>query len=212
MTRARHRHRRRRLIDLCCGAGGAALGYWRAGFEVVGVDIAPQPRYPFEFHQGDALTWPLGGYDVIHASPPCQAWSRITAWSGDRSSHPRLIEPIRARLAASGVPYVIENVPDARRDLQDPLMLCGSQFGLSVRSHRYFEIRPAVFDLMAPCHHRPGDASRDHGAKQTEARFRAELDCGWMTVYEARQAIPPAYTEWIGARLLAALEFQEVPA
>jgi hypothetical protein len=84
-------------------------------------------------------------------------------------------------------------------------MLCGSQFGLAVRSHRYFEVSPPVFDLMPPCHHRRGDASRDHGAKQTEAAFRDALGCDWMTVHEARQAIPPAYTEWIGARLLDAI-------
>ena len=191
------------LLDLFCGAGGAAMGYHRAGFDVVGVDIAPQPNYPFEFHQADALEWDDWDFAAVHASPPCQAWSRATAWSGDRSSHPKLILPVRALLFETGLPYVIENVQEARHDLIDPIRLCGSQFGIPVQSHRYFEIQPAIFQMMAPCYHRPSDASRDHGAKQTESAFRAALGCEWMTVHEAREAIPPAYTEFIGEQLLA---------
>ena len=198
-----------RLLDLFCGAGGAAMGYHRAGFDVVGVDNNPQPNYPFELIQTDAFDfldcWGFG-YDAIHASPPCQAWSRATAWIGDRASHPKLIDPVRRVLQEIGLPYVIENVQEARHDLEHPIRLCGSQFGLPVQSHRYFEIVPAPFALMPPCHHQTSDASRDHGAKQTEARFRDALGCEWMTVHEARQAIPPAYTEWIGARLLEHLE------
>lgn len=199
---------RPRLLDLFSGAGGAAVGYHRAGFDVVGVDIAPQPRYPFKFVQGHALGpgalfgWPLP-FDAVHASPPCQAWSRATAWSGDRAAHPKLIEPTRGLLRVTGLPYVIENVQEARHELHDPIMLCGSQFGIRVQSHRYFEIEPPVFELMPPCHHRASDASRDHGAKQPESVFRDALDCPWMTVHEAREAIPPAYTEWIGAHLMA---------
>ena len=196
-----------RLLDLFCKAGGATKGYQLAGFYVVGVDWEPQPNYcGDEFHQADALTYDLAGFDAIHASPPCQAWSRATAWSGDRATHPKLIAPIRRRLLASGLPYVIENVQDARFDLRSPIILCGSQFAVPVRSHRYFEIMPTPFALMPPCHHRPGDATRDHGAKQTEAAFRDAIGCGWMTVHEARQAIPPAYTEWIGRQLVAMLE------
>jgi hypothetical protein len=204
---------RPRLLDLFCGAGGAAMGYHRAGFDVVGVDIEPQPHYPFEFIQADALdaldallAWQryanIDAPDAIHASPPCQAWSRATAWTGDRATHPKLIDPVRELLREIGIPYVIENVQDARRDLEHPIRLCGSQFGLPVQSHRYFEIVPTPFVLMPPCHHQATDASRDHGAKQTESQFRAALGCEWMTVLEARQAIPPAYTEWIGAQLL----------
>jgi DNA (cytosine-5)-methyltransferase 1 len=198
------------VLDLFCGAGGAAMGYHRAGFEVVGVDIAPQPNYPFYFHQADVFEYLdayLGAvhFDVIHASPPCQAWSRATAWSGDRSSHPKLIDPVRERLRAAGLPYVIENVQEARHDLHYPIRLCGSQFGIPVQSHRWFEIRSVPFHLMPPCHHQSTDASRDHGAKQTESEFRDAIGCGWMTVHEARQAIPPVYTEWIGARLLETL-------
>jgi DNA (cytosine-5)-methyltransferase 1 len=197
---------RPRLLDLFCGAGGAAMGYHRAGFDVTGVDVESQPHFPFHFIQADALAWPLEGYHAIHASPPCQAWSRATAWSGDRSSHPKLIAPVRERLRASGLPYVIENVQEARHDLRSPIRLCGSQFGIAVQSHRWFEIRPEPFRLMPPCHHRATDASRDHGAKQTESEFRGALGCDWMSVQEARQAIPPAYTEWIGAQLLEVLQ------
>lgn len=205
---------RPRLLDLFCGAGGAAVGYHRAGFDVVGVDIRAQPNYPSEVVQDDALDymhWLIAGsggpywirdFDAIHASPPCQAWSRATAWGGDRSKHPKLIAPVRDLLLQTGLPYVIENVQEARGDLRDPLRLCGSQFGLQVRSHRYFEIHPPVFTLMPPCHHQRTDASRDHGARQTESAFRDAMNCEWMTVHEAREAIPPAYTELIGHQLL----------
>ena len=132
-----------RLLDLFCGAGGAARGYQLAGFHVTGVDIAPQPRYAGdEFVQADAMTWPLDGYDSIHASPPCQAYANVTAWRGLRDDHPDLVAATRVRLEAAGVPWVIENVPEApvRRDL----LLCGSQFGLRVRRHRAFETSPRL--------------------------------------------------------------------
>lgn len=202
---------RPRLLDLFCGAGGAAMGYHRAGFDVVGVDIRPQPNYPFEFIQADALEYvdsldpgPIQyRFSAIHASPPCQAWSRATAWTGDRSAHPKLIAPTRELLQRTRLPYVIENVQEARHELVNPLRLCGTQFGLGLQSHRYFEIWPELpFSLMSPCSHAASDASRDHGAKQTEAEFRDRLGCEWMTVLEAREAIPPAYTEWIGNQLL----------
>jgi DNA (cytosine-5)-methyltransferase 1 len=152
--------------------------------------------------------WLAEGFQAIHASPPCQAWSRATAWAGDRAMHPRLIVPTRAFLRETGLPYVIENVQEARHDLIEPVRLCGTQFGLPVQSHRYFEIWPRQFALMPPCHHRRDDASRDHGAKQTEAVFRDALGCRWMTVHEAREAIPPAYTEFIGHQLMQHLERQ----
>jgi DNA (cytosine-5)-methyltransferase 1 len=192
-----------RLLDLFCGAGGAAMGYHRAGFEVVGVDIAPQPRYPFEFHQADALSYPLRGFDVIHASPPCQFASRATAWRGRRSLHLNLIPDTRTRLV--GHRYVLENVQEARRFLIDPIRLCGSQFGIAARSHRFFEVVPLEFELLPPCFHRRGDASRDHGVKQTESAFRDAIGCGWMRAHDSRHAVPPAYTEWLGRRLLAEL-------
>jgi DNA (cytosine-5)-methyltransferase 1 len=203
---------RPRLLDLFCGAGGAAVGYHRAGFEVVGVDIKPQPHYPFEFHRADAmelLPW-LDDYSerfvAMHASPPCQAYAGVTAWRGSRDAHPRLIAPVRQHLAATGRPWVIENVPDARRELIHPVMLCGSMFGIPVRSHRYFEMPWLTGAVLLPrCCHQRGEHPRDHGGTYPESEFGPAMGIDWMTVDEARQAIPPAYTEWIGARLMEAI-------
>ncbi|HEX6682614.1 MAG TPA: DNA cytosine methyltransferase [Candidatus Limnocylindrales bacterium] len=134
--------RRPRLLDLCCGAGGASVGYYLAGFDVTGVDIDPQPYYPFPFLHADALTVDLTGFDVIAASPPCQRWSSATP-PGHRAHHPDLIDPIRHRLmhavAEPGGPwaYVIENVPGA--PLRDPVTICGDTLRLGVRRHRLFE-------------------------------------------------------------------------
>jgi DNA (cytosine-5)-methyltransferase 1 len=188
------------------------MGYHRAGFDVIGVDINPQPHYPFTFHQGDAMTYPLDGFDAIHASPPCQAWSAMnTAVRGD---YPELIEPIRARLVAAGAPYVIENV---ERAPLSGLVLCGTQFGLQIRRHRRFEIRPEPFAMIAPCwcggrvangeilghrlHGKVAPGRRKPPSRPESARLAA-YGVAWMTTKEARQAIPPAYTEWIGARLM----------
>ena len=143
-----------RLLDLFCGAGGAAMGYHRAGFdEIVGVDIDPQPNYPFEFVQADAMTYPLEGFDVIHASPPCRAYSVMKSLNPDRK-HVDLVASIRERLRASGAIYVIENVPGA--PLETVAVLCGSMFGLHssrgyLRRHRLFE---SNILLLAPgCNH-----------------------------------------------------------
>lgn len=213
---------RPRLLDLFCGAGGAAMGYYLAGFDVVGVDINPQPHYPFEFHQADALTFPLDGFgmdgfDAIHASPPCQAHTRKSAtWGRARVNvieHPRLIEPTRKRLEASGLSYVIENVPGA--PLRAQLMLCGSMFGLRIQKHRLFEGNWPFPMAPATCNHtdlynpwqgpgRTADKLREaqgtpwipmHGGASRKAGVTGDLD----------NAIPPAYTEWIGAQLLRAL-------
>ena len=198
-----------RLLDLFCGAGGAAVGYHRAGFDVAGVDHRPQPHYPFEFVQEDALEFlryfnlrDLDEFDVIHASPPCQHYSGATAWRGDRNSHPDLIQPTRNLLVATGLPYVIENVPDARRHLHDPFMLCGSQFGLAVRRHRYFEAPWWPFQMMSPCRH-DGQLPFEH---KGERAYANAMRCDWMTSVEAREAIPPAYTELVGTQLLAHLK------
>jgi DNA (cytosine-5)-methyltransferase 1 len=190
------------LLDLFCGAGGCSVGYHRAGFDVVGVDLHSQPRYPFDFVQGDALEYlagDLGDFDAIHASPPCQAYAGSTAWRGDRSKHPDLIGPTRALLEAAGLPYVIENVPDARRLLRNPVRLCGSMFSLPVRRHRYFETNWPLSILVNPCHHRQGDLAFEH---KGERAYADALGCSWMTSVEARQAIPPAYTSFIGAALM----------
>ena len=126
-----------RALDLFCGGGGVSYGLALAGYEVTGVDLVHQKRYPFEFRQADALTYPLDGYDLICASPPCQAYTSARHIRG--REHPRLIEAVRDRLAASGTLYIIENVVGA--PLIDPVMLCGSMFGLKVWRHRLFEAR-----------------------------------------------------------------------
>jgi len=132
------------------------MGYHRAGFDVVGVDINPQPHYPFEFHQGDALTYPLDGFDAVHASPPCQRFSTMTRGLWKDREHPDLIPGTRERLA--GRLYVIENVENARRELRNPFRLCGTMFGLGVdgsqlRRHRYFEAPWMGLAMTPPCVH-----------------------------------------------------------
>ena len=156
-----------RLLDLFCGAGGAAVGYHQMGFEVVGVDIALQPNYPFPFIQADALTLDqcfLAAFDVIHASPPCQAYSDLAARNGNGDSWPKLIEPIRTMLSDVGKPYVIENVDGA--PLQDYIVLCGTMFpGLRVLRHRLFESNVAMY----PPRH--GKHPRVHTHDRRKAHF-----------------------------------------
>ena len=213
---------RPRLLDLFCGAGGAAVGYARAGFDVVGVDLEPQPHYPFDFVRADALAFDLGDADAIHASPPCQAFSAMARMGA--KAYPNLIPATRARLVASGLPYVIENVPGA--PLIDPVLLCGETFGLELIRHRHFEL--SWWTMVPPCSHvrggtitgqyvafRHGTRYHEKGRRtpprRTEGEFFAALGCPWMNQREARQAIPPAYTEWIGARLLERLGPPIVP-
>ena len=207
-----------KLLDLFCGAGGASVGYSRAGFEVTGVDHLPQKNYPFKFIQADAMTFPLEGFDVIHASPPCQAYTPVSgrALKGQAGRYPDLIDPVRVRLAGAGVPYVIENVPGA--PLRDPIQLCGSGFGLDVRRHRWFELR-GFSAWSVPCAHhwqRPRFRSLDSRQKslatvigvhghlnypgEAELRNRA-MGIDWMTQEELTQAIPPAYSKFIGEQL-----------
>jgi C-5 cytosine-specific DNA methylase len=201
-----------RLLDLFCGAGGAAVGYSRAGFEIVGVDIEPQPNYPFEFWQGDALLtlseYPWEGrWDAIHASPPCQGYANVTLWRGDQEEHPRLIEPTRELLKQTGLPYVLENV--RTEALENPIMLCGSQLGLPIRRHRYFETNWDGFALMPSCQHHPSHLAFEH---KGERAYADAMGCGWMTSLEAREAIPPMFTAFLGARLMAHLKAQEKAA
>lgn len=211
--------RRPRLLDLFCCEGGAGTGYGLAGFDVIGVDIEPQPRYPFEFHQADALTFPLDGFDAIHASPPCQDYSRAMKCFVGEGQYPRLIEPIRDRLIAAGVPWVIENVPGAPIPVQADLFgahgveLCGTMFGLRIWRHRLFE---TSFPVAAPrgCNHslQPMNPHKAQTRKLwqsiledghgVEHAWREEMGVGWMTGAGGREAIPPAYTEYIGTRLL----------
>lgn len=206
-----------RLLDLFCGAGGAAMGYHRAGFDVVGVDIKPQPRFPFLFVRADALAAPfdLRTFDAIHASPPCQHYMQ----SGmiHKGDYPDLLPATRRMLMASGTAWVIENVPGA--PMTPTFTLCGSMFGLGIKRHRHFEIWPPVLALHPqPCDHsRPitGVYGHSHGkggawrkgkrpmlASSTE-NWRREMGIDWMKNHEITQAIPPAYTEFIGRQLIA---------
>lgn len=214
------------LLDLFGGAGGAAAGYYAAGFDVLGVDIRPQPRYPFAFVQADALDFlgaaDLGDVAAIHASPPCQAYSAArTMTSTAGKSYPQLVEQTRAALRATGRPYVIENVPGA--PLRPDLLLCGTMFrlrtgGHELRRHRVFEL--GGFWALTPdiCRHElptlgiygNGGGQRHrpnrYGNKATVAEARELTGCSWMTTRELSQAIPPAYTAHIGLALLGAVE------
>lgn len=139
-----------KLLDLFCGAGGAAEGYRRAGFDdIVGIDLYPQPNYPFRFFEDDAMAWgfDLGYFDLIHASPPCQAYSSTRTLH--ENEYPRYVERIREFLVQAEVPYVIENVVGA--PLINPVKLCGSSFGLGVRRHRLFESNMAL--MSTGCRH-----------------------------------------------------------
>lgn len=214
-------HRRFRLLDLFCCAGGAARGYDQAGFEVVGVDIDHQPRYPYEFVRADALSLSpefLASFDAIHSSPPCQSYSDLARRNGNADEWPRLIEPVRELLIRTGRPYVIENVEGA--PLIDPVVLCGTMFpGLRVIRHRLFETN---FPLAAPPHGKHPkvhtfDKRKSHygktddmidfvqvtgGGNCTVAAAKDAMDINWMNKGELNEAIPPAYTRYIGKYLI----------
>ena len=203
-----------KLLDLFCGAGGASMGYHHAGFdEIVGVDINPQPRYPFEFIQADALEYVAehgDEFDAIHASPPCQ---RYSVMSRNHTEHPDLYAPTRELLLASGQPWIIENVIGAPYGYG--FVLCGSMFNLVVRRHRNFET--SWLHLMGlRCDHakqgRPitvtgngGSSPRRHSHKGIKAEWPDYMGMAWATPKECTQAIPPAYTEYIGHELIKAL-------
>src|SRR3990167_2655071 len=220
---------RPRLLDLFCGAGGAAVGYYRAGFDVVGVDLKPQPRYPLEFPRRDPMPYPLECFDAIPASPPCQGYSRLRhlPWLRGRV-WPLLIEPTRERLIAAGIPWTIENVMDA--PLHGP-WLCGRMFDLPLYRHRRFESSWRWF----PPHHLKHGTVIGHG-RMVNDRHKGTLNAGsnkgawgnqsivtvaggqfrkadgesamgidWMSKAELTQAIPPVMTEYIGRRLIAVM-------
>jgi DNA (cytosine-5)-methyltransferase 1 len=215
-----------RLLDLFCGAGGASAGYAAAGFTVTGVDINPMPRYPFQFIQGDALEYAAAHgheYDVIAASPPCQAYSRAGRTAGQyrKDDHPDLIDATRELLQSLGKPYAIENVAGA--PLRSAVMLCGSMFGLKVYRHRYFEILPEP--LFVPAHRPHADQTPPAGRGLSPKGFmsitsggirgvspaerHAAMGIDWMTHAELNQAIPPAYTQWVGNYLMKELLFTQ---
>ena len=205
------------MLDLFCGAGGASVGYHRAGFEVVGVDIRRQPRYPYRFVRADAMTMPLSGFDAIHASPPCQAYSQ--AGAVHNKVHPDLVGPIRDRLIEQGTPWVIENVMLA--PVRPDLLLCGTMFGLDTIRHRLFEsslplglsptwcncrrmaLSGQVFNLHNAAQRKL--YMETHGYTSVAKALRESLGVTWMSMDEAQEAIPPAYTEFIGRRLMEAL-------
>lgn len=204
-----------RLLDLFCSQGGAAMGYHRAGFEVVGVDIKPQPNFPFAFVHSEALEYVAlhaHEFDAIHASPPCQRYIRGGL---QNSTHPNLLPPTRDALDATGLPYVIENVPGS--PMRADFMLCGSHFGLQVRRHRHFECNWPVFPFTLSCNHdKPivGVYGNAHGQKgawpgmlpSSPASWSRAMGIDWMDRRGLAEAIPPAYTEHIGRQLLAHLQ------
>lgn len=197
------------------------MGYYLAGFRVVGIDIANQPHYPFEFHQADAMTYPLEGFDVIHASPPCQGYSCASvAHRKAGKEYPLLIPAVRDRLKRLGKPFVIENV---ERSPIDGIKLCGTMFGLGVFRHRLFESNVLLFCPDHPYHDGfigdgkyfsvAGGAGRWKSwgkvfrdvSKGTADQWRKAMGIEWMTRNEIKESIPPAYTEWIGRQLMEAL-------
>jgi DNA (cytosine-5)-methyltransferase 1 len=193
------------------------MGYYRAGFDVVGVDVNPQPRYPFPFHQRDAISFlRLFGkrFDAIHASPPCQRWTK--AQRIQKNTHPDLIAPTREVLIDLGIPYVIENVEDARDELRNPATLCGAMFDLGTYRHRLFETN---FPLVVPEHPehtakttkmgrrpQPGEMMHVVGNFSGVEQAKKAMGIDWMTRDGLRESIPPAYTEYIGHQLMAAIE------
>jgi DNA (cytosine-5)-methyltransferase 1 len=205
---------RPRALDLFCGAGGASMGLHRAGFEVTGVDIRPQPRYPFTFVQGDALIPPfdLRAFDFIWASPPCQRYTMAQNAAKNADAHPDLVDPVRQMLMDSGRRWAMENVVGA--PLINPVTLCGLAFGLRVKRHRLIETSHLV--LAPPCPSHDQDyfvifghevRSRRHGhaagRKNRIAEGRVAMGIDWMTRGELSESIPPAYSEFIGKQVLA---------
>lgn len=218
--------RKPRMLDMFCCAGGAAMGYSRAGFDVLGVDIKPQPRFPFKFIQANALELDpafVASFDAVHASPPCQSYSDLAKRNGNADAWPRLIEPVRDMLIASGLPYVMENVDGA--PLLNAVVLCGTMFPkLRVLRHRLFE---ANFAIIPPPHLKHPkvhtfDRRKSHYGKTDEwvdfvqvtgggnctlAAAKQAMGIDWMTKGEINESIPPAYTEFIGGELLRYMAF-----
>jgi DNA (cytosine-5)-methyltransferase 1 len=219
------------LLDLFCGAGGASVGYARAGFDVVGVDLERQPRYPFDFVQADAFEFMRdhgdSRFDVIHASPPCQAFTKAQVIRG--RDHADLLTPMRRLLVVwawyhdidtlQPPLWVIENVP--RAPMRADALLCGSMFGLETKRHRLFEsnaqlAEPPPHNHVWPRYGKPvgvyghtgtkstGNTSGNHGFLLDDWKYAMNID--WMSRDELAQAIPPAYTEWVGKQLLEKIE------
>ena len=208
--------RKPKLLDLFCGAGGATKGYQRAGFYVVGVDIKPQPHYcGDEFYQADALEFPLDEYDTYHASPPCQAYSvAFSMLLGYRKEHPDLLGKTRDYLLRTNKPFVLEYVP--RSPMFDYIKLNGTMFGLKAKKERLFELHGFDILLLPAPYHKTAGMVRDgkllgqiehvrykNAIRPTKEAYAAAYKIDWFcTRNELRQAIPPAYTEYIGKYLM----------
>jgi DNA (cytosine-5)-methyltransferase 1 len=210
-----------RCLDLFCCGGGAGMGYHLAGMDVTGVDIDPQPKYPFTFVQGDALEYLAAHgheFDFIHASPPCQGYSVLKRFGGGDT--PKLIGAVRELLQRSGKPWVIENVQGARQDMINPIMLCGSSFGLGVRRHRIFETNPPIALVPACAHHaqpepvdvtgtgsfckKPRTAPRGGLSRKPKniKEARDVMGIQWLGRKELSQAVPPAFTRYIAEQMM----------
>lgn len=209
-----------RMLDLFCGAGGAGRGYQLAGFHVTGVDHRPQPRYAGDvFIQADAMTFPLDGYDAVHASPPCQDWSQLHRnYGAPEHGTAHLLIGTLERLRIQGRPWVVENVVGA--PLPGAFVLCGASFGLGasgldLNRHRQFAVSFPI--LAPPCQHRRGKTVGVYGNGTNSwhrsklgrnlsiAEMREAMGIDWTTRAELSQAIPPAYTQFIGEQLLSHL-------
>ena len=211
--------KRKRILDIFCGAGGASMGYHEAGFEVEGVDIKHGKRYPFPYYKLDFNVLDpeaLMVYDFIHASPPCQTFSitkNLRNAQGKSTNKVDLLEPTRKLLQASGVPYIIENVPGA--PLINPVQVCGSSFGLKVRRHRLFESNLPL--VGSTCDHKSqGRPVGIYGSMKDEIpkggktadsieQAREAMGIDWMIWGELVEAIPPAYTKYLGKQILELL-------
>lgn len=190
-----------KALDLYCGAGGASMGLYRAGFDVTGIDINPQPHYPFKFIQGDALEADLSGYDLVWASPPCQRSSRMSnCRKGLASTYPQLIPQTRQKLLDWGGPWIIENVVGA--PLNNPVMLCGAMFGLATYRHRLFESSivlhtPPHPEHLTPSskagHWKPGTFISIAGHFAPIALAKQAMGIDWMNSNELAESIPPVY-------------------
>ncbi|MFE6852949.1 SAM-dependent methyltransferase [Streptomyces sp. NPDC057674] len=207
---------RPRLLDAFCCQGGASAGYAAAGFDVTGVDLHPQPRYPFTFVQGDAIAYIRKHgheYDVIAGSPPCQRYTLCQRIQGNE--HPDLIGPAREAMEATGRPWIIENVPEAAPELRDPVTLCGASFGLHTYRHRLFESNLLLQVPKHPEHvHstvkmgrplREGDWYHAVGNFSNVPYVRRDLNVPWMSRDGIRECIPPVYAEYLGRQVLAHL-------
>lgn len=197
-----------RLLDICCGGGGASVGYANAGFIVVGVDMIDQPGYPFQFMKRDALSMDyseLMSFDAIHASPPCQQYSKSTAVARKSGkSYPDLYRQIKAMLVASGLPYIIENVPGSP---VRGIGLCGTMFGIGVFRHRIFEsnVRLVLPDTPCSCSKRRIGSGfvTVAGSASTKHQGMLAMEVGWMKLKrQVREAIPPRFTEFIGLQIM----------